>query len=63
MIHNGDGKVDEREFMPRFDITTRISFYAVDVNGDGTLTLSELTSFSNGTDEEQARLGECVQHA
>lgn len=53
---NGDGTVSEREFMPRFDITTRISFYAVDVNGDGTLTLNELKSFSNGTEEETARL-------
>lgn len=53
---NGDGKVDEREFMPRFDITTRISFYAVDVDGNGALTLSELKSFSNGTAEETERL-------
>ncbi len=53
---NDDGKVDEREFMPRFDITTRISFYAVDVDGDGALTMDELTSFSNGTDAETARL-------
>lgn len=53
---NGDGKVDEREFMPRFDITTRISFYAIDVDGDGTLTLNELKSFSNGTAEETERL-------
>lgn len=53
---NRDGKVDAREFMPRFDITTRISFYAVDVDGNGALTLDELTSFSNGTDAETARL-------
>jgi len=53
---NNDGKVDEREFMPRFDITTRISFYAIDLNGDGALTLDELTSFSNGSDDEKARL-------
>ena len=53
---NGDGKVDKREFMPRFDVTTRISFYAVDVDGDGLLTLDELTSFANGTEEETSRL-------
>lgn len=53
---NNDGKVDEREFMPRFDITTRISFYAIDLNGDGALTLDELTSFSNGSEDENARL-------
>lgn len=53
---NRDGRVDEREFMPRSDITTRISFYAVDLNGDGFLKLDELTSFSNGTEEETDRL-------
>ncbi len=58
---NGDGKVDEREFMPRFDITTRISFYAVDVDGDGLLTLDELTSFSSGADGEIARLESSFQ--
>jgi Ca2+-binding EF-hand superfamily protein len=53
---NSDGKVDEREFMPRFDITTRISFYAIDLNGDGAVTRDELSSFSNGAADELARL-------
>ncbi len=53
---NHDGKVDEREFMPRFDITTRISFYAVDLDGNGGLTLDEMTSFSSGAAREMARL-------
>nr|WP_070959642.1 EF-hand domain-containing protein [Hyphomonas sp. Mor2] len=53
---NSDGKVDEREFMPRFDITTRISFYAVDLDSDGRVTLAEMTSFSSGAADETARL-------
>ncbi|MEM9179177.1 MAG: EF-hand domain-containing protein [Pseudomonadota bacterium] len=53
---NRDGRVDEREFMPRFDLTSRMSFYTVDQNGDGKIELDELLAFSTGASAEVARL-------
>ena len=53
---NRDGRIDKQEFMPRFDVTSRISFYTGDQNGDGSIVLDELLAFSSGATKEIARL-------
>ncbi len=53
---DNDGRVSAHEFLPRFDITTRISFYAVDTNADGDLKLDELLQFAQDDEAGAQRL-------
>lgn len=53
---NGDGRVDAREFSPRYDVTSRVSFYLLDQNSDGEVRLDELLEFTAGARGETERL-------
>ncbi|MEO0465215.1 MAG: EF-hand domain-containing protein [Pseudomonadota bacterium] len=49
--HDQDGVVQTREFTPRYDVVTRISFTLMDVNADGELTHAEMESLGDRSPE------------